>query len=70
MWEHGEESLEKFFNKFKTFNLTIKFTDDYSQEAIDLLDLNLRSVDGELMIDLLAKPTNARQLLDSISSHS
>ena len=41
MWEHGEESPEKFFNKFKTFNLTIKFTDDYSQEAIDLLDLNL-----------------------------
>ena len=70
MWEHGEESLGKFLNKFKAFNSTIKFTADFSQETIDFLCLNLRLVDGKLMIDLFDKPTNAQQPLDTSSSHS
>ena len=27
VWEHGEESLEKFLNKLNTFHPTIKFTE-------------------------------------------
>ena len=35
VWEHGEESLEKFLNKLNTFHPTIKFTAEYSKEAIN-----------------------------------
>ena len=31
IWEHREESLEKFLNKLNSFHLTIKFTAKYSQ---------------------------------------
>ena len=41
IWEHGEESLEKFLNKLNTFHLTIKFTAEYSKEAINFLDVNV-----------------------------
>ena len=34
IWEHGEESLEKFLNKSNTFHSTIKFTAEYSKELI------------------------------------
>ena len=69
IWEHGEESLEKFLNKLNTFHPTIKFTAEYSKEAINFLDVNIRLVEGELMTDLFIKPTNAYQFLDPSSSH-
>ena len=68
IWEHGEESLEKFLNKLNTFHPTIKFTAEYSKEAINFLDVNVRLVEGELMTDLFVKPTDT-QFLDSSSSH-
>ena len=37
IWEHGEESLEKFLNKLNSFHPTIKFTAEYSKEAINFL---------------------------------
>ena len=44
IWEHGEESLEKIFNKLDTFHPTIKFTAEYTKETIILLDVNIRLV--------------------------
>ena len=41
IWEHGEESMEKFLNKLNTFHPTIKFTAEYSKEAINFLDVNV-----------------------------
>lgn len=35
VWEHGEETLEKFLYKLNTFHLTIKFTAEYSKETIN-----------------------------------
>ena len=32
IWEHGEESLEKFLNKLNSFHPIIKFTAEYSKE--------------------------------------
>ena len=69
VWEHGEESLEKFLKKLNTFHPTIKFTAEYSKEAINFLDVNVRLVEGELMTDLFVKPTDTHQFLDPISSH-
>ena len=61
VWEHGEESLEKFLNKLNTLHPTIKFTAEYSKEAINFLDVNVRLVEGELMTDLFVKPTDTHQ---------
>ena len=69
IWEHGEESLEKFLNKLNSFHPTIKFTAEYSKETINFLDVNIRLVEGELMTDLFVKPTNTHQFLDPSSSH-
>ena len=69
IWEHGEESLEKFLNKLNSFHPTIKFTAEYSKETINFLDVNIRLVEGELMTDLFVKPTDTHQFLDPSSSH-
>ena len=69
VWEHGEESLEKFLNKLNSFHSTIKFTAEYSKETINFLDVNIRLVGGELMTDLFVKPTDTHQFLDPSSSH-
>ena len=42
IWDHGEESLEKFINKLNTFYLTINFTAEYSKETINFLDVIIR----------------------------
>ena len=36
----------KFFNKLKSFHLTIKFTAEYSKETIAFLDIDIRLVVG------------------------
>ena len=69
VWEHGEESLQKFLNKLNTFHPTIKLTAEYSEEAINFLDVNVRLVEEELMTDLFVKPTDTYQFLDPSSSH-
>ena len=69
IWEHGEKSLEKLLNQLNTLHPTIRFTAEYSKEAINFLDVNVRLVEGELMTDLFVKPTNTHQFLDPSSSH-
>ena len=69
VWEHGEESLETFLSKLNTFHPTIKFTAEYSKEAINFLDVNVRLAERELMTDLFVKPTNTHQFLDPNSSY-
>ena len=67
--EHGKESLETFLNKLSTFDPTIKLTAEYSKQAIKFLVVKVRLVEGELMTDLLVKPTDTHQFLDPSSSH-
>ena len=69
IWEHGEESLEKFLSKLNSFPPTIKFTAEHSKETINFLDVNIRLVGEELMTDLFVKPTDTHQFLDPISSN-
>ena len=51
------------------FHPTIKFTAEYSKEAIKFLDVNVRLVEEELMADLSVKPTDTHQFLDPSFSH-
>ena len=68
IWEHGEESMEKFLNKLSSFHPTIKFTAEYSEETIDFLDVNIRLVGGA-HDRLFGKPTDTHQCLDPNLSH-
>ena len=61
--------MQKFLNKLNAFHPTIKFTAEYTKEAINFLDVNVRLVQGELMTDLFVKPNNTHQFLDPSSSH-
>ena len=69
IWEHGEESLEKFLNKLNTFHPAKKFAAEYSKEAINFLDVNVRLVKGELMTYLFVKSTYTQLFLDPSSFH-
>ena len=41
IWEHGEECLESFIEKLNNFQPTKKFTVEYSNENINVLDKNI-----------------------------
>ena len=51
------------------FHPTIKFNARYSKEEVNLLDLNIKFINGELKTDLFVKPTDAHRFLDPTSSH-
>ena len=51
------------------FHSTIKFTAEYSKEEVNIFDLNIKLMDGELKRDLFVKPTDTHQFLDPTSSH-
>ena len=63
-----EKNLWKHFSI--RFHLTT-FTAQYSKEAIDFLDINIRllGVRGDLTTDLFVRPTNTHQCSDRSSSH-
>ena len=69
IWTHGENSLKNFITEFNNFNPNIKFTYEFSEENINLLDLNLRLSNGKLQISLYVKPTDRHQYPHFQSSH-
>ena len=44
IWEHEEESLEKFLSKLNSFLSTRRFIAEYSKETTNFLDANIRLV--------------------------
>ena len=55
IWKHGEESLEKFFNKLNSFHPTLKFTDEHSKETINFLDVNIRFAFSAFLTLIIAR---------------
>ena len=47
-----------------------RYTTEYSKEAINFLNVNVRLLEGELMTDLFVKPTDTHHFLDPSSSHT
>ena len=41
IWKHGEESLSVFIDQVNLLHPTIKFTAEYSKEAVIFLDWNI-----------------------------
>ena len=42
IWEHGEDSLKQFIETLNAFDLTIRFTAEWSREEINFLDVNVK----------------------------
>ena len=65
IWTHGENSGKKFMMEFNNFNPNIKFT----EEIINILDLNVKFSSGKLQTSLYVKPIDCHQYLHFKSSH-
>ena len=60
--------LQVFIDQFNMIHPTIKFNAEYSKEEVNLLNLNIKRIDGELYTDLFVKSTDTHQFLDRASS--
>ena len=69
LWEHGEEKLKKFIEYLNEKHPTIKFTAEWSQTSINILDISVSFTDGKISTDLNVKATDSQQYLHSSSCH-
>ena len=67
--EHGEESLKELLNEINSFHSTIIFTVDWSNEKVNLLDVEVTINSGVLSTNLFVKSTDTHQFLDPSSYH-
>ena len=70
IWEHGEESLKKWYEYLNTCHETIKFTIEWSHEEINFLDTTVkRDRTNKMYTDLYTKPTDTNSYLRYDSAH-
>ena len=65
LWEHREEKLKKFIEYLNEKHLTIKFTAEWFQTSINILDVSVSFIDGKITTDLYVKATDSHQYLHS-----
>ena len=63
IWPHGEESLQVLLNELNLLHRTIKFTAEWSQEFVTLIDTRIIGEGNHLITDLYTKPTDTHQYL-------
>ena len=51
------------------FHSTKKYTAEWSKEEVNILDVNIKLIDGKLTTDLFVKPTDVHQFLDPTFCH-
>ena len=51
------------------FHTTIKFTSEYFKGGANVLDLNIKIINGKLKTDLFVKSANTHQFLDPSFYH-
>ena len=69
IWNHGEQELQRFLQKFNKTHPYLKFTHESSKEKNSFLDLSISLCDGNLYTDLHIKATDWHQYLEYTSSH-
>lgn len=70
VWQGSESHLLEFFKYIDTVHPTIKFQHEYSTEAINFLDINVRvNQDGSLSTDVYQKPTDTHSYMNWVSAH-
>ena len=69
IWEHGEESLKQFLDYLNSCHPSIKFTANYSSEAVEFLDVKvIRSEDRLITCLLYTSPSPRDGLLSRMPS--
>lgn len=51
------------------FDPTVKFTDEYSEEELNFLEVNAKWIDRKLKTDLVIKAAYTHQFLNPFSCH-
>ena len=69
LWTHGETQLQLFLDHINNYHHTIKFTADWSSDAVSFLDTRVSLMNQQLETDLYCKPTNTHQYLQWNSCH-
>ena len=69
IWTHGQDQLEHFLVDFNKFHPSIKFTYESSRKNVSFLDVDVKFLNGEIIIDLHIKASDRHQYLDYTSSH-
>ena len=70
IWDHGENSLNEWFNYLNAQHKTIKFTTEFSKKQINFLDTTIKIDEtGKLSADLYKKPTDSNSYLNFSSAH-
>ena len=69
IWKHGEKVLKVFLEHLNTFHPNIKFTNKWSKETIEFLDVQVTLSGGNLSTDLFVNPTDTHQHLHASSCH-
>ena len=61
IWTEGENKLESFSQRLKTFYPNLKFTHEKSMTSINFLDVTVRINGDKFETDLYSKPTDCHQ---------
>ena len=69
IWQHGDDKLKIFLERFNNFYPSIKFTCEYSREKVNYLDVKVIVREGKLITNLYVKQTDSHQYLDRFSCH-
>ena len=64
IWQHREDELKIFLDKFNNLHPSIKFTCEYSREKTNYLDLQVIVREGKLITGLHVKQTDIHQYLN------
>ena len=64
VWTHGEPALQLFVDELNHFHGTIKFTANWSTEAVVFLDTQVYLRNGLVETDLHIKPTDTPLSMD------
>ena len=62
-WTHGKTTLEAFLKTSNSFNPTIRFTAEVSDDEHVFLDTMSHLADNKVAVDLYTKPTDSHQYL-------
>ena len=65
VWTHEQDKLEQFLVDFNKFHPSLKFTHKSSRKNVIFLDVNVKFLNGQIIIDLHIKAADRHQYLHS-----
>ena len=69
VYAHGEENLHDFISCLNEFHPNVRFTDEYSTDRINFLDVIVEKEKDEFVTYLFCKATDCHQCLHYDSCH-